>query len=67
MTPDQREQEDRTRLPDPLAKPPPANERRRILDTLVAARRSGDHELSNRLLRELVDLNEAEKKELENA
>ena len=40
--------------------------RQRVLRAWVGARRAGDHELANRLLGELVDLNEAEKKEIEN-
>ena len=65
MNADMREVAPGVLAPDPLASPVPAR-RRRVLNALVSARRAGDHELANRLLGELVDLNEAEKKEIEN-
>ena len=56
---------------DPLAVPTSEIQadcrRRRILNTLVAARRAGDHVLACRLLGELVALNEEEERELRDA
>ena len=70
MLPDLRQTNAGVFEPDPLARPTseivPDARRRRILDALVSARRSGDHELANRLLGELVELNADEQKEVDN-
>lgn len=53
-------------LPDPLARTVPAGEvqLRTLLEALVGARRSGDRELANRLLGELVQIKEDEREEM---
>ena len=64
---DLRQQQDGTLVPDSLARPDPGVARdvarRALLEALVAARRSGDRPLANRLLEELVELTTEEQKE----
>lgn len=67
MNTDLRQAIDGTKVPDPPTNEPTGSAyRRRLLKTYVAARDAKDHQLAVRLLKELVELTEAEKREVEN-
>lgn len=67
MSPDLREEAPGLFVPDPLAHPllSAGDERSRVLAALWSARQVGDRVLANRLLGELVELTEQEKRMLQ--